>query len=131
MGVQNFFHKNIKWYGPGGIGACLSLQEFQEYHQRPWLRAFPDRKVQNLEALFAEGNFLAAKGVAAVKAIHSGLYQEIPASKNSIEFSGLDFWLRSGKKFTENWVFVDMIDLFSQMNHDLFKKMRIKVRELC
>ena len=130
MAMPTFFHKNVKWYGPGGIGACLSLKEFQEYHQKPWLQAFPDRKVQNLDALFAEGNFLAAKGVTAVKAIHSGPYQKVPASGKSIYFCGLDFWLRKEDKFTENWVFVDMIDLFSQMDHDLFTNMRIKARDI-
>ncbi|MFZ8882441.1 MAG: polyketide cyclase, partial [Paracoccaceae bacterium] len=49
---------------------------------------------------------------------------DTPASGQPIEFSGLDFWLRSGDKFTENWVFVDMVDMFSQMGHDLFKVMR-------
>ena len=44
MGMENFFHQNVKWYGPGGIGACLSLEEFQERHQKPWLVAFPNRK---------------------------------------------------------------------------------------
>lgn len=130
MGMPNYFHKNVKWYGPGGIGACLSLKEFQEYHQKPWLQAFPDRKVQNLDALFAEGNFLAAKGVTAVKASHSGPYLGVPASGKTIYFSGLDFWLRMDDKFTENWVFVDMIDLFLQMDHDLFENMRIKAREM-
>ena len=36
-------------HGPGGIGACLSLREFEDNHQQPWLDAFPDRKVQNLD----------------------------------------------------------------------------------
>ena len=26
MGVADFFHDNVNWYGPGGIGACLSLK---------------------------------------------------------------------------------------------------------
>ncbi|MFZ9021433.1 MAG: ester cyclase [Paracoccaceae bacterium] len=124
MGMENFFHQNVKWYGPGGIGACLSLEEFQERHQKPWLVAFPNRKVQDLESLFAEGALLAGSGVAGVKALHTGPFRDTPASGHPIEFSGLDFWLRSGDKFTENWVFVDMVDMFSQMGHDLFKVMR-------
>ena len=55
MGMANFFHKDVQWYGPGGIGACLSLKEFEELHQQPWLVAYPDRQVQNLDALIAEG----------------------------------------------------------------------------
>jgi hypothetical protein len=26
MGMADYFHPNLKWYGPGGIGACLSFK---------------------------------------------------------------------------------------------------------
>jgi predicted ester cyclase len=123
MGMARFFHQNLKWYGPGGIGACMSFSEFENLHQRPWLAAFPDRKVQDLDSLFAEGRLLAASGVIGVRATHTGPYLDQPATQKSIEFSGIDFWLRSGDKLTENWVFVDMIDVFAQFGVDLFARM--------
>lgn len=123
MGMARFFHSNLKWYGPGGIGACLSLKEFETSHQEPWLIAFPDRKVTHLESLFAEGRLLAASGPKGVTATHKGPYLGHPASGNPVEVSGIDFWLRSGNRFTENWVFVDMIHLFSQMGVDLFDRL--------
>jgi len=39
MGMADFFHPDVQWYGPGGIGACLSFQDFQSRHQQPWLHA--------------------------------------------------------------------------------------------
>ena len=122
MGMARFFHPNIKWYGPGGIGACLSLAEFETLHQRPWLEAFPDRKVMHLESLFAEDRMVAASGPKGVVATHTGPYLGHPASTAHLEVSGLDFWLRTDGQFTENWVFVDMIHLFSQMGVDLFAR---------
>ncbi|MEL6618085.1 MAG: ester cyclase [Pseudomonadota bacterium] len=124
MGMARFFHPNIKWYGPGGIGACLSLSEFETLHQQPWLVAFPDRKVMHLESLFAEGRMLAASGPMGVVATQTGPYLGHPPSHARIEVSGLDFWLRTGRQFTENWVFVDMVNLFEQMGVDLFARMR-------
>ena len=121
MGMAQFFHPNVKWYGPGGIGACLSLAEFETLHQQPWLVAFPDRKVMHLESLFAEGRLLAGSGPKGVVGTHSGTYLGHAATGNPIEVSGLDFWLRDGVHFTENWVFVDMIHLFQQMDIDLFE----------
>ena len=35
MGLAWFFHANTNWHGPGGIAACLSLQEFEDLHLRP------------------------------------------------------------------------------------------------
>ncbi len=123
MGMARYFHPNVKWYGPGGIGACLSLSEFENRHQAPWLVAFPDRKVKHLESLFAEDRMVAASGPMGVVATHTGPYLGHPPSGAPIEISGLDFWLRTGDRFTENWVFVDMIHLFKQMGVDLFDRL--------
>ncbi len=128
MGMARFFHPNVKWYGPGGIGACLSLQEFETLHQQPWLIAFPDRKVMHLESLFAEDRMLAASGPKGVVGTHGGTYLGHAATGNPIEVSGLDFWLRTGGQFTENWVFVDMVHLFAQMDVDLFARMKAHAR---
>lgn len=123
MGVAHFFHTDVQWYGPGGIGACLGLAEFEDRHQKPWLHAYPDRQVQNLDSLFAEGTYCASSGWAGVKATHSGQYLDCPATGNRIEFNGIDFWRREGNLFVENWVFVDMIHLFSQFGVDLFARL--------
>jgi predicted ester cyclase len=120
MGMASYFHKHVKWYGPGGIGACLSLKEFEDLHQKPWLIAFPDRRVQNLDSLFAEDRLVASSGWAGVKATHAGPYLGTPASGNRVAVNGIDFWLRTGGQFTENWVFVDMPHLFAQFGVDLF-----------
>lgn len=123
MGMANFFHRNVAWYGPGGIGACLSFQEFESLHQRPWLHAFPDRAVQNLDALFAEGLYSGAPGWNGVQATHKGAYLGHPATGNALGVNGLDWWRRKGEMYIENWVFVDMIHLFRQIHVDLFARL--------
>ena len=124
MGMARFFHPNLKWYGPGGIGGCLSLKEFEDLHQRPWLAAFPDRQVQDLDNLIAENRLVGASSFPGVLATHTGRYQDTPATGTKIAFNGIDFWLKTGGQFTENWVFVDMIDLFNQFGVDLFARMK-------
>ena len=123
MGMADFFHPNMQWYGPGGIGACLSLKEFEDFHQQPWLIAYPDRQVQNLDALIAEGSYSGAPGWAGVKATHTGPYLDSPATGKQVEFNGLDWWKREGEMYVENWVFVDMIHLFRQFGIDLFGRL--------
>ena len=126
MGMADFFHPEVKWFGPGGIGACLNFNEFETLHQQPWLHAYPDRAVQNLDALFAEGNYSGAPGWAGVKATHTGEYLGYPATGNQLEFNGLDYWKREGEVYVENWVFVDMIHLFRQFGVDLFERMHLQ-----
>jgi len=123
MGIANFFHPNLHWYGPGGIGACLSLKEFEDFHQKPWLIAFPDRLVQDLDALIAEGSYSGGPAWAGVLATHTGPYLDCLPTGNQIEFNGLDWWKREGDMYVENWVFVDMIHLFRQFGIDLFGRL--------
>jgi predicted ester cyclase len=129
MGIANFFHPDVQWYGPGGIGACLSLQEFQGFHQQHWLIAFPDRLCRDLDALIAEGSYSGAPGWASVKATHAGQYLDCPATGKKVEFNGLDWWKREGEMFVQNWVFVDMIHLFRQFGIDLFERLAQQVAQ--
>lgn len=122
MGVADYFHSRVQWYGPGGIGHCYGLKAFEDLHQRHWLHAFPDRAVQDLDCLFAEGEFSCGSGWAGVHASHLGEYLEHAATGRRIVVNGLDFWRRQGDEFTENWVFVDMIHLFRQFGVDLLAR---------
>lgn len=128
MGIAGYFDPQIRWYGPGGIGACFGLKEFEEFHQKPWLEAFPDRRVQDLTALIAEGNYSAAPGWAGVKATHRGPYLECSATGRQIKINGLDWWKRDGELYVENWVFVDMIHLFRQFGIDLLARIESPAR---
>ncbi|MCP4935626.1 MAG: ester cyclase [bacterium] len=129
MGMADFFHADVQWYGPGGIGACLSLKKFEDFHQKPWLLAYPDRQVQDLDALIAEGNYSGAPGWAGVKATHTGPYLDAPATNKPVVFNGLDWWKRKSEMYVENWVFVDMIHLFRQFGIDLFDRLRQQIEK--
>lgn len=124
MGMADYFDADVKWYGPGGIGACLSFREFEQLHQQPWLHAFPDRQVQDLTALITEGYYSGGPGWAGVSATHSGDYLGVASTGNKLVVNGLDFWKRDGEKYIENWVFVDMIHLFRQFGVDLMARIK-------
>ncbi|MCH2271123.1 MAG: ester cyclase [SAR324 cluster bacterium] len=129
MGMAQFFHPQLQWYGPSGIGSCRSLKEFEDFHQKHWLHAFPDRQVQDLDSLFAEGHIMGASSFPGVLATHTGQYLDCPATGNQIAFNGIDIWLREGDRIGENWVFVDMIDVFRQFGIDLFERLRKQVEQ--
>jgi predicted ester cyclase len=124
MKMADYFHPNLKWYGPGGIGACLSLSEFENLHQRPWLTAFPDRKVGDLDNLIAEGDFVGASSLPGVSLTHTGPYLGYATTGNRAGVNGIDFWRYENGQFTENWVFVDMVHLFDQFGIDLMERVR-------
>ena len=127
MGMAEFFEPDMQWYGPSGIGDNHSLKEFEINHQQHWLHAFPDRQVQDLDALFAEGRYMGASGWAGVIATHSGQYLDCPATGKRISVNGIDIWVREGNKIVENWVFADLMDIFHQFGIDLFERLRVQI----
>lgn len=42
IGMERYWHPDMMWYGPGGIGTTRGLSGFLKYHQHPWQDAFPD-----------------------------------------------------------------------------------------
>ncbi len=120
------WHQDMKWYGPAGIGTAHGIDGFIEHHQRPFLKAFPDRKAGDKHvARPSEGHYVGSTGWPSVEATHSGdgwLGQ--PASNRKVGMRVMDFWRRDGDKFSENWVLIDIPELLLQMDVDLFEQLR-------
>jgi predicted ester cyclase len=124
MGQERFWSPEMTWYGPGGIGSNRRLKGFQDFHQRPFLTAFPDRRGGNHKSRFGDGMYCASTGWPSIQATHAGPYLGQPATGRRITMRVMDWWRREGDMLAENWVFIDLPDLFLQMGRDLFAEMR-------
>ena len=112
---------------PSNQGRGPDTEELERL--KPWLTAYPDGQVQDLDNLFAEGDFIGTSGGGAVTATHTEPYLGCPATGNEIVTNGIDFWRRRDNKFIENWVFVDMIHLFRQFGVDLMERMKSRAHQ--
>ena len=120
MEQHKYWHpKKMMWYGPSGIGTMRGLQGFEDYHQRPFLEAFPNRKGGNHKARFGDGNYVATTGWPSIFATHEGSYLGVPATGKQITMRVMDWWRREDDKLVENWVLIDLIDLFLQLGINL------------
>jgi len=124
MGMERFWHPQMMWYGPCGIGSTRGVDGFQRNHQQPFLQAFPDRKGVGHRARFAEGPFVASTGWPSVGATHAGEYLGVPATGHKIGMRVADWWRCDGKWLTENWVLIDLPHLMLQMDVDLLARLR-------
>jgi predicted ester cyclase len=125
MGMERFWHEDFMWYGPGGTGTTRGIDGFQDYHQGPFLEAFPDREGGNHVARFAEGNYCASTGWPSVTATHLGDgWMGLPATEEPVEMRVMDFWRRESDLLAENWVFIDKIHLLKQIGIDVFERLR-------
>ena len=133
MDQQNYWHHDFHWMGPTGIGTSHNLEEYQDFHQRPWLIGFGDRAdTRDFERRggrgvggFYEGNFYCGGIWDRQFSRHHGEYQGIPGSESRImSMRDFDWWRCEGSAIVQNWVPIDMVDLFLQMGVDLFERMR-------
>ncbi len=124
MDMARFWHPDMMWYGPAGIGSTRGIDGFQRCHQGPFLRAFPDRRGGNHRARFAEGCYAASTGWPSIHCTHSGAnWLGMPATGKPLTMRVMDWWRREGDYLRENWVFIDMIDVLMQIGFDVFERL--------
>lgn len=115
-GQEAFWAQGASWNGPAGAGIKETLKHFQEGWQRPFLKAFPDKRAHD-EVVIAEGDWVAAMGE--VTATHEGEFMGAEGSGKPIRLKYMDFWRVEDGKIAENYVLLDVIDFFRQIGIDL------------
>jgi predicted ester cyclase len=128
MQHHHFWHPDFHWMGPTGIGSSHTIEEYKDFHQRPWVIGFGDREINEkpggrFMGFYGEGQF-GALGIWDSKfSVHHGEYQGIPATKKMMTLRDFDWYRREGDLLVQNWIPIDLIDLFLQMDIDLFDRM--------
>jgi predicted ester cyclase len=119
MGMERFWHPEMMWYGPGGIGTSRALKGFQDVHQRAFLNAFPDRIGGDHKCRVGDGVFVASTGWPSVRATHRAPWLGAPATNGRISMRVMDLWRREDNLLRENWVMIDQLELLLQMGVDV------------
>lgn len=124
MGMRRFWTPEFHWYGPSGIGAMRGHLDYERGHQRPFLKAFPDRVGGDHKCRIGEGAYVASAGWPSVRATHlGGGWLGLSPTGKRIGMRVMDVWRREGDMLVENWVLIDLIDLLAQMGVDVFQRM--------
>ena len=126
MRLDAFWHPRCAWYGPSGIGTARGISGFRRHHQIPFLASMPDR-ASGVDAghLFGEGNYVgytSFKGMSVT--LTGGGWLGLPGGGQSMTMRSLDFWRVEGDLIRENWVLVDLLDVYHQLGVDVFERMR-------
>jgi predicted ester cyclase len=122
MGMTRFWHPDMMWYGPCGIGTTRSIAGFEQHHQRPFLTAIPDRKGGNHRARFGDGAYVASTGWPSIHATHTGPYLGVPATGRAVQMRVMDWWRAEDGLLAENWVLLDLPHFFLQLDVDLLSR---------
>ncbi len=126
MRLEQYWHPKFSWYGPSGIGTTRGIVGFRNWHQIPFLNAMPDRVGSLGEGhLFGDGDYV---GFTAWPGMHMTISNNgwlgIAPSGQEVTMRSLDFWRREKGLIRENWVLVDILDVYNQIGVDVFARMR-------
>ncbi len=128
MQLEKYWHPRFNWYGPAGIGTGRGISGFRNWHQIPFLGGMPDRKLDEAGDLtshwFAQGDYVCETGWPNMRLTltDDGWMGIAPAGKEVL-LRSLDFWRMEGSLIRENWVLVDLLDLYAQLGVDVLGRM--------
>ncbi|MEM9222140.1 MAG: ester cyclase [Pseudomonadota bacterium] len=127
MEMPRYWHPRMSWYGPAGIGTSRGIGGFRHIHQIPFLRAMPDRG-QYLDEVtyhfFGDRAYVGVTGWPNMiqTLTHDGWLGIAPVDKR-ITMRSLDFWRLENGLIRENWVMVDLLDMYRQIGVDVFARL--------
>ncbi len=135
MNLDKYWHPRFNWYGPAGIGTCRGISGFRHWHQIPFLRAMPDRVVDSNSDKnsswvasthwISQGDFVCETGWPNMRMglTDDGWMGIAPVGKE-IFLRSLDFWKIELGLIRENWVLVDILDVYKQIGVDVFDRLK-------
>ena len=118
-GSTGVWTDDMLWYGPGGIGSNYEWSGCVQAHRAPFLTAFPDRKGGHHFCRFGDGAYAAMGGWPSIHATFAADYLGLAASGGPITMRVMDFYRIADRRLAENWVFIDLVDLFRQGGRNL------------
>lgn len=128
MEMERFWHPKMSWYGPSGIGTGRGFDGFRKWHQIPFLEGMPDRG-QYVDDVtyhfFGDGDYAAVTGWPnMIQTLTDDGWLGIAPSGKRITMRSLDFWRIENGLIRENWVMVDLMDMYRQIGVDVLARMR-------
>ena len=128
MELEKYWHPKMNWYGPSGIGTGRGILGFRNWHQIPFLAAMPDRG-QDVDQItnhfFGDGDYAAVTGWPdMIQTLSDGGWMGIAPAGKRISLRSLDFWRLEKGLIRENWVLVDLLDVYDQIGVDVFARIR-------
>ena len=97
-GEGGYWHPDMLWFGPGGVGANFTYPGFDRDHRIPFLTAFPDRVGGNHFCRFGDGDYVCSGGWPSMTMTHRGPYLGVAATGPADDVAGDGLLARGGRQ---------------------------------
>ncbi|MEM9348771.1 MAG: ester cyclase [Pseudomonadota bacterium] len=124
-GLSGYWHPSAPWYGPTGIGSARGIKGIRDVVLKGFRNGLSENTRHLSEGVFfGDRDLVAFTGWPSATATHSGDgFLGLAPTGRRFTRRSLDFWRVEEGQIRENWVMVDMIDLFRQLGVDVFARM--------
>lgn len=122
--LERSWAKDMTWYGPAGIGATYSIENFQHQHSYPFRQGLKDKVFNGHICRYAEGNYACFFGWPNLSNTPIGGFLGLPGGNVRADMRVVDVYRREGDKLQENWVLIDIPYWLKQQGLDILERSR-------
>ena len=124
-----FWHPNAPWYGSTGIGSARGREGIRDVVLKSFRHGLSENTRHLDEGVFfGDHDLVAFTGWPSGTATHTGDgFLGLAPTGRRFTRRSLDFWRIEGGMIRENWVMVDLIDIYRQLGVDVFARMEAMV----
>ena len=126
---KNYWHPNMMWYGPSGVGTARGLSGFVDHHQLPFRLTFKERDYNTIGhyVRIGDGNFSMTGGWHSIKSKYGSKdWLGFEPKDVMVEMRVMDFYLQHEGLIRENWVPIDIAHILKQIGIDIFELIHTK-----
>ena len=117
--LKRYWHPDMNWFGPTGIGSSLGMSGYLKGHTRPFEDKLKITKIHDWELAVAEGHYSAVMWLPCLTMKNSNGYMGVPKNDHLTEMRVIDLYRRKKDKLAENWIFIDMLHFLKLQNINL------------
>lgn len=117
--LARFWHPDMNWFGPAGIGASLGFSGYRRGHTGPFETKLETVEIHDWELCVAQGNFSAVMWWPCLTMRNIGGFMGLPASDALAHMRVVDLYRRDADKLAENWIFIDMLHFAKMQGVDI------------
>lgn len=115
--LARWWHSNLTFYGPGGVGVARGADEYRLHVLEPFWGAFENRSVTP-KIFGCEGNYCGAFGE--LRGRHVAPWLGLKASGKHLTIRFAFHWRVVGGRVQEGWAIFDVPGVFAQLGLDFW-----------
>ncbi|MEM9581230.1 MAG: nuclear transport factor 2 family protein, partial [Pseudomonadota bacterium] len=121
--ISRFWHDDMCWFGPAGIGASAWHHGYARGHRLPFQDGLEFVRHNGHQCRAAEGAYGGFFGYPSLTMRSTGGFLGLTASDTQADMRIVDLYRRDGDKLAENWIFIDILHFLNMQGVDVLARL--------